>query len=98
MNNEAIHRFRSILKRPLFSEKSHHDQETRNAYHFEVSSDANKIEIRRAVEAIFNVKVTSVNTVRRMGKAIRRGYLKGEFPDTKRAIVTLKPGQAIEYV
>ncbi|MFN0206428.1 MAG: 50S ribosomal protein L23 [Planctomycetota bacterium] len=98
MNTESLKRYREVLKRPLFTEKSHFDQGKRNAYHFEVLANANKIEIRRAIEAIFNVKVLSVNTVRRMGKELRRGYLKGHFPDTKRAIVSLQAGQAIEYV
>jgi large subunit ribosomal protein L23 len=97
MNAQALHRFREVVRRPLFSEKSTFDQERRNAYHFEVALDANKIEIRRAVEALFNVKVSAVNTRVRKGKIQRRGYAVGAKPSTKRAIVTLKAGQTIDY-
>jgi large subunit ribosomal protein L23 len=97
METQALQRFRTLLRRPLFTEKAHFDQERRNAYHFEVSLDANKVEIRRAIEALFNVKVRSVHTVRRRGKEVRRGYTPGVRPDTKKAIVTLQAGQAIEY-
>ena len=98
MHADAMNRFRAVVRRPLFSEKAHFDQERRNAFHFEVSADANKIEIRRAIEAIFNVKVVSVNTIRRGGKEVRRGFTPGWRSDTKKAIVTLKAGQTIEYV
>lgn len=97
MNTQTLERFRQILKKPLFSEKGHHDQEKKNAYHFEVALSANKVEIRRAIEAIFNVKVTSVNTVVRPSKKIRRGYMQVEIPARKKAVVTLKAGQAIDY-
>jgi large subunit ribosomal protein L23 len=64
-------------------------------YYFRVSLNANKIEIRKAVEKIFNVKVDSVNTIRQQGKVKRvRGY-EGKRPDFKKAIVTLSAGQSI---
>lgn len=97
MDPQTLERFRKILRKPLFSEKSHHDQERKNSYHFEVSPDANKIEIRRAIEALFNVKVVSVNTVVRPAKVVRRGIMRIETPQRKKAVVTLKAGQAIEY-
>lgn len=97
MDSTTLDRFRAVIKKPLFSEKSHHDQSKRNAYHFEVAVDANKVEIRRAIEAIFKVKVQTVNTIRRPESVIRRGYLAGTFPQTKKAIVTLQAGQSIEY-
>ncbi|MBI3818378.1 MAG: 50S ribosomal protein L23 [Planctomycetes bacterium] len=97
MNTHTLDRFRAILKKPMFSEKGHHDQEKKNAYHFQVAPDANKVEIRRAVEALFKVKVVAVNTVVRPSKVLRRGSLTIEVSSFKKAIVTLKAGQSIEY-
>lgn len=97
MNPQALQRFRDVVRRPLFTEKGTFDQERRNAFHFEVALDANKIEIRRAIEALFSVKVKSVNTRIRKGKVQRRGYAVGAKAPTKRAIVTLAAGQTIEY-
>ena len=88
---------RDIIIRPVVSEKSYaaFDQ---NIYTFVVAGDANKIEIRRAVETIFGVRVTNVNTVNRKGKRKRNrrtgGY--GTRPDSKRAIVSLAEGDTIE--
>jgi large subunit ribosomal protein L23 len=98
MNSQAMQRFREVVRRPLFTDKGTYDQERRNAYHFEVALDANKVEIRRAIEALFNVKVAGVNTVIRKGKVTRRGIMVGQKAAVKRAIVTLRAGQAIEYV
>jgi large subunit ribosomal protein L23 len=61
-----------------------------------VDRRANKTEIKEAVQAIWEVRVTSVNTLHRRGKVKRRGYVKGKRPDEKRAIVTLAEGDAIE--
>lgn len=97
MNPEALQRYREVIRKPLFTEKSNVDKERRNAYHFEVAPNANKVEIKRAVEALFSVKVTSVNTLSRRGKAFRRALAVSVSPATKRAIVTLKAGQTIEY-
>jgi len=81
---------RSVIIAPVVSEKSYGliDQ---NAYTFNVHKDANKIEIRNAVEEIFNVRVDKVNTLNRKGKRKRnrRSFTFGSRPDTKRAIVTL---------
>jgi large subunit ribosomal protein L23 len=81
---------RDIVIRPIVSEKSYGlvDQ---GVYTFVVAPDANKIEIRHAIESIFNVKVKSVNTLNRSGKKVRnrRTGVTGTRPDQKRAIVTL---------
>ena len=88
---------RDIIIRPVVSEKSYAALDG-NVYTFVVAGDANKIEIRQAIESIFDVKVTNVNTVNRKGKRKRNrrsgGY--GTRPDSKRAIVTLSEGDAIE--
>ena len=87
---------RSIVRRALITEKGTTLRETRNQYHFEVARDANKIEIKRAVEAIFSVKVGSVRTQQLRGKVKRQGRYAGRRSDWKKAIVTLKPDQKIE--
>ena len=87
-----------IIKRPHVTEKATTDTVDRNAYHFQVPIDANKVEIRRAVEAIFDVKVASVNTLRVNGKSRRRGWVAGQKPDWKKAMVTLKEGNTIEII
>ncbi|TQL67123.1 LSU ribosomal protein L23P [Nocardioides albertanoniae] len=86
---------RDILLAPVVSEKSYGllDQ---NKYTFIVRPDANKTEIKIAVEKVFDVKVTSVNTVNRKGKARRTRYGMGKRPDTKRAIVSLAEGDRID--
>ncbi len=66
-------------------------------YTFKVSLHANKIEIRKAVEAVFGVKVKSVNTIRMTGKFKRMGKYIGKRPDYKKAIVTLHEGETIEF-
>jgi large subunit ribosomal protein L23 len=92
---------RLVLKRPLLSEKSmsKNDQGT---YVFEVSTDANKIEIRKAVEERYKVGVTSVRTITIRPKAkmrmTRRGYIVGKTPQRKKAIVTVRAGQTIDIV
>ncbi|MCX6362320.1 MAG: 50S ribosomal protein L23 [Armatimonadetes bacterium] len=84
-----------IIERPLLTEKSM-DQSHAGKYHFAVAKGANKIEIRQAVESIFNVKVTKVNTLNVRGKSRRVGRMpEGRTSDWKKAIVTLAPGQTI---
>jgi large subunit ribosomal protein L23 len=85
----------SVLKRPLFTEKCDRLKEKYNKYAFEVAMNANKIEIRQAVEQIFGVTVLKVNTMRVHGKVKRRGRSEGRRPDWKKAIVTLKEGDTI---
>ncbi|MCK5306178.1 MAG: 50S ribosomal protein L23 [Candidatus Omnitrophica bacterium] len=69
-----------------------------NKYLFEADKKANKIEIKKAVETIYKVKVDSVNVVSMRGKQKRVRYKKGKTPDWKKAIVTLKEGQTIDIM
>ena len=86
---------RDILIAPVISEKSYSLLDE-NKYTFLVAPHANKTEIKIAVEAIFNVKVTGVNTINRQGKKRRTRFGVGKRPDTKRAIVTVAEGQRID--
>lgn len=88
----------SILKRPLLTEKGTDQKEALNKYLFEVDVNANKIEVRNAVEKIFSVKVSDVHTVNVKGKAKRVGRHLGKRSDWKKAIVTLKAGEKIEII
>jgi len=81
--------------RPIVTEKST-EMMAENKYVFEVAPDANKIEIRKAIEKLFNVKVVEVNTMRIRGKLRRMGRFEGRRPDRKKAVVTLAPGNRIE--
>ena len=87
---------RTIIRRALITEKGTQIRERENGYLFEVARDANKIEIRQAIESIFPVKVESVRTLRVHGKPKRMGRYAGHRPDWQKAIVTLKKGQTIE--
>ena len=87
---------RSIVKKALITEKGTALRELRNQYHFEVARDANKIEIKHAIEAIFAVKVGHVRTMQLRGKVKRQGRFEGKRSDWKKAIVTLLPDQKIE--
>jgi large subunit ribosomal protein L23 len=88
---------RDIILEPIVSEKSYALLDE-GAYTFKVHPDANKIEIRQAVESIFGVTVAKVNTINRKGKRKRnrRTMTHGKRPDTKRAVVTLVEGDAID--
>ncbi|WP_183092238.1 50S ribosomal protein L23 [Nocardioides stalactiti] len=86
---------RDILLAPVVSEKSYSLLDA-NKYTFLVHPDANKTEIKIAVEKIFNVKVTSVNTLNRQGKTRRTKFGTGKRKDTKRAIVSLAEGHRID--
>jgi len=87
---------RDILLRPVVSEKSYR-LEDEGKYTFIVAPGVNKTQIRQAVEAVFRVKVTGVNTVNRPGKRRRTRYGWGKRPDTKRAIVSLAEGERIDF-
>ena len=87
---------RDVLIRPLITEKSNTGMQE-NKYTFIVPLNANKVEIRQAVESIFKVKVLDVNTIRVMGKVKRMGKHSGKRPDVKKAIVKVAPGQRIEF-
>jgi len=84
-----------VILRPVISEKSY-EMLDENKYTFIVDPRANKTHIKQAVEKIFDVKVLNVNTMNRRGKRKRRGLIVGKRPDTKRAIVTVAPGDRIE--
>ena len=86
---------RDILLAPVVSEKSYGLLDA-NKYTFIVRPDANKTEIKIAVEKVFNVKVTSVNTINRQGKTRRTRYGMGKRANTKRAIVSLAEGHRID--
>ena len=86
---------RDVLIAPVVSEKSYGLLDN-NKYTFVVHPDANKTEIKIAVEKVFNVKVTSVNTLNRQGKARRTARGIGKRKDTKRAIVSLAAGHRID--
>ena len=86
---------RDIIIRPIVSEKSYAGLE-RNTYTFLVAPDANKTEIKEAIQQIWNVGVLNVNTMNRKGKVKRTRIATGKRPDQKRAVVTLRPGDAIE--
>ena len=78
-----------IIRGPVLTEKSY-DQIALKKYSFEVAVDANKVEIKKAVEEIFNVEVASVNTMTHKGKEKRQGYTSGRTAKVKKAVVTLK--------
>jgi len=86
---------RNILISPIITEKSSAQLQAQNSYSFKVSVNANKIEIKNAIERIFAVKVLSVNTIFMMGKPKRLGKYSGKRPDWKKAIVTLREGDKI---
>ena len=87
-----------IIKRPIITEQSMAETEAKK-YTFEVAKDANKIEIAKAVEEIFGVKVSKVNTINMDGKEKRTGrYPAGRRPSFKKAIVTLtEDSKSIEF-
>ena len=82
---------RDVILRPIVSEKSYNLIDE-GKYTFEVDPASNKTEIKQAIEHIFKVKVSSVNTLNRVGKEKKTKYGIGKRKDTKRAIVTLKSG------
>lgn len=86
-----------ILKRPLITERALHAQEM-GKYTFEVAPDATKRQIKEAVEKAFGVKVLDVNTLNNKGRRVQRMRMRpGKKPDRKKAVITLAPGQALEY-
>ena len=87
---------RTIVKKALITEKGTALRELRNQYHFEVARDANKIEIKHAIETIFTVKVEHVRTMQMRGKVKRQGRYVGKRSNWKKAVVTLLPEQKIE--
>lgn len=94
MSGKDIH---SILRRPIVTEKTTIQKEDENRVVFRVRIDANKVEIREAVERLLGVKVTAVNTAIVRGKVKRMGRRFGRRPNWKKAIVTLAPGEEVEF-
>lgn len=94
-------RYSRILVRPVVTEKANRQTERLNQYGFIVAQGANRIEIAHAVEEFYGVTVLSVNTLRYQGKRRSRytksGLLRGRTNSFKKAIVTLKPGDTIDY-
>jgi large subunit ribosomal protein L23 len=84
-----------IVVRPIITEKSTLLKDAGNQYIFEVQRDANKIEIKKAVEKLFKVKVVSVNVSNMEGKKKRLGRFAGKKPDWKKAVVKLSPKDKI---
>jgi large subunit ribosomal protein L23 len=86
-----------IVIQPIISEKMEYLQEAHRQYAFKVHPSANKIEIKDAVEAIYKITVTDVNVMNRKGKKRRVRYTEGRRSNWKKAVVTLKEGDSIEY-
>lgn len=89
--------YHHLIKGPMITEKSHLQKEQANKVTFKVEPTANKVEIRKAIEAIFKVRVLAVNTLRYEGKTKRMGKSLGKKPDWKKAIVTLAAGEKIAF-
>jgi large subunit ribosomal protein L23 len=86
-----------LIKTPRLTEKSVQQKEEHNQVTFLVDPGANKTEIKKAVESLFKVKVVAVNTINGLGKMKRMGRYLGKRPDYKKAVITLKAGDKIEY-
>jgi len=86
-----------IIKRPIITEKTNTQKDQHNQVTFEVDPRANRIEVQRAVEQIFNVKVADIRTMHVSGKFKRRGRILGKRRNWKKAIVKLMPGERIEF-
>jgi large subunit ribosomal protein L23 len=86
-----------LIKRPIITEKTNLQKEASNQVTFEVDPRSNRIEIQRAVEKVFNVKVADVHTMHVRGKFKKRGRILGKRRNWKKAVVTLMPGQRIEF-
>ena len=86
-----------IIKRPLITEKTSIQKEQYNQLTFEVDRRANRIEIKRAIETVFKVRVSDVKTIQVTGKIKQRGRILGKRRDWKKAIVRLMPGERIDF-
>ena len=87
-----------VILRPIFTEKSTYLKETENKLVVEVARDANKIEIKKAFEEIFDVKVDKVATINVRGKKKRWGRSEGRTRAMKKAIITLKKGEKLDFI
>lgn len=88
---------REVVLRPLITEKTLRLAERQNHYTFEVARDANKVQIRDAIESIFSVKVVGVRTHNYLGKYRRMGRHAGRTAPWKRAVIQVKGGDTIEF-
>ena len=88
----------TIIKKPLFTEKGSALKESENKLLVEVGKDANKLEIKKAIEEIFKVKVEKVATIKTHGKWKRYGKSIGKRCDRKKALVTLKKGEKLDFI
>jgi large subunit ribosomal protein L23 len=88
----------SAIKKPLFTEKGSNIKETQNKLLVEVNRDANKLEIKKAFEDIFKVKVEKVATIKVQGKWKKYGKSIGKRPDRKKAFITLKKGEKLDFI
>ena len=86
-----------IIKRPIITEKTSIQKETHNQLTFEVDRRANSVEIKKAIEGIFNVNVAQIRTMQVKGKTKQRGRIVGKRRNWKKAIVTLMPGERIDF-
>ena len=86
-----------LIKRPVITEKTNIQKESYNQITFEIDRNANRVEIKKAVEDIFNVKVAVVRTMQVKGKTKQRGRITGKRRDWKKAIVKLMPGERIDF-
>jgi len=89
--------FYNLIRYPVLSEKGTKLKETDNKILLKVDINANKKQIKKAVEKTLNVKVVTVRTLRMRGKIKRVGRFEGKRPDWKKAIVTLAPGEKVEF-
>ena len=88
--------YTNVIIKPLVTEKSTHQQNTRNAYAFQVNQGANKQQIKKAVEKLYDVKVTDVRTMNRKGKPRRSKHKMTTTSGFKRAVVVLEENSRIE--
>ncbi|MDA8163145.1 MAG: 50S ribosomal protein L23 [Desulfobacteraceae bacterium] len=87
----------SVIHSPLLTEKATFQKERGNQIVFKVDKNANKLEIKKAVEQLFKVRVEAVQTITVKGKTKRVGRFYGRRPDVKKAIVGLRPGENIDF-
>lgn len=95
MNKERIF---SVLRAPHVSEKATNEADANGTFIFKVATDANKLEIKKAVESLFDVKVERVRTINVKGKSKFFGRVEGKRPDWKKAYVSLEEGQDIDFL
>ncbi|MFH1727883.1 MAG: 50S ribosomal protein L23 [Pseudomonadota bacterium] len=87
----------NLIRRPYITEKAMTLKDEENKFVFEVKRDANKIQVKKAIEKLFNVKVTNISSMIQRGKTKRIGKDFGKRPNWKKVYVTLKKGDSIEF-